>query len=110
MIDKLRYDDTCKGFRKRAIRRKNNYIKAKKFKDDMINIFGRDYWINQLIGRFVKNTSINETPGYKGYYKTKNKGANHNRTYASTQNYKHSDLKKIARMDWDQAYYDQFYD
>lgn len=104
MIRNDTLDEIRKPERNRAIRRKNNYAKAKKFKEEMIQD-GFDWWEDAPLGRFVKNTSLNEIRLFSGYKKTKNKGPNHRNTYAPTHNYKHSDLKKIQSMKEDWADY-----
>ena len=105
MIGNFTFDENVKPERNRAIRRKNNYIKAKKFKKTMITFFGYDWWGDVPVGKFVKNTSLNYPKIFSGERKTKNKGPNHNGTYAPTHNYKHSDLKKIESMKEDWADY-----
>jgi len=107
MIGNFTFDENVKPKRNRAVRRKNNYIKAKKFRAEMISILGSEWWEDQPIGRFVKNTSLNETPGFSGWKKSKNKGPNHNGTYAPTHNYTHKDLKRKESMDEDQAEYEK---
>lgn len=105
MIGNTKLDELEKPERNRAIRRKNNYVKAKKFKDDMINL-GLE--CNEIpLGRFTKNTSFNETSDYGGYHKTKNKGPNHDGTHAPTHNYKHSDKQRLDSMEEDLATYDE---
>lgn len=104
MIDKYILDEDEQSKRTRAERRRNDYLKAKKFKDYMLDI-GWKECEDIPLGRFTKNTSFNETPGYGGYHKTKNKGSNHDGTYAPTHNYKHSDKIRITQMEEDLAEY-----
>ena len=93
--------------RTRGERRRNNYNKAKRFKDILVDTtYASEYFEEMPLGKFVKNTSFNETPGFSGWDKTKNKGPNHNGTYAPTHNYKHSDKKKLASMDEDWSTYE----
>ena len=108
MIGNTVLDEIEKPERNRAIRRKNNYLKAKKFRKEMIETFtwDADFWETQPIGKFVKNTSMNDTKYFSGWYKTKNKGPNHNGTYAPTHNYKHSDKKRLDSMEEDLATYE----
>lgn len=105
MIGNFTLDENVKPKRNRAVRRKNNYIKARRFKEDMVHNDGFYWWKDIPLGKFVKDTSLNEVKLFSGYKKTKNKGPNHNGTYAPTHNYKHSDLKKIQRMEEDWAEY-----
>lgn len=107
MIRNETLDENVKPERNRAIRRKNNYLKAKRFKHDMCIICGDEYWKDQPLGKFVKNTSLNEITYFSGWNKSKNKGPNHNGTYAPTHNWKHSDLKKIIKFEEDLAYYSE---
>ena len=57
MIGNHTLDENEKPKRTRAVRRRNDYLKAKKFKEDMIDIG----WECEEIplGRFTKNTSFN---------------------------------------------------
>lgn len=104
MIRNYTLDENVKPERNRGTRRKNNYFKAKRFKDIVIYALGFDSF-NVPIGRYVKNTSLNGAESISGWNKTKNKGPNHNGTYAPTHNYKYSDLKRIESMNEDWAEY-----
>ena len=99
MIGNDTLDEIEKPKRNRAVRRKNDYNKAKKFKRDMMNIsFYPDYWEDMPLGKLSKNTSISGTSDEKGYKKTKNKGPNHGGTHAPTHNHSHSDKMRIDSM------------
>lgn len=98
MIRNTKLDELVKPERTRAIRRRTNYVKAKRFKKSMKETYN-DTWIdNYSLGYFIKNSHRNFNKLDAGWYKTKNKGPNHNSTYAPTHNYKHSDAKKLLRM------------
>lgn len=108
MIGNTKLDEIEKPKRNRAIRRKNDYLKAKKFKDDMVSASCfPEYWEDMPLGRLSKNTSISGTSNEKGYRKTKNKGPNHDGTHAPTHNYSHSDKMRIDGMEEDLATYEE---